>query len=217
MDEITLQLSPTFNNKIINLKKNEIRNFSILIVPKKEEVGQKRKMHGEAVDTILIKGLQNYDKYTLLNPPDLSFRSNSLNEKFKQYKGYTYLFVIKNLLFSANFENDTEIIFIICHNLNSAKEALSDGKTNKILGLINLNEIKNWASVKGESLHVNASLTDSYYPEKVDHLAFSFKTKTPTELLDFSCELLNDKAKPIKFAADEKKVLVFDFVISVLK
>ena len=129
-------------------------------MPGKEKVGQKRKMYtGEIVDPNLIKGLQNYDKYTILNPLSLSFRSNYLNKKFEQYNNYTYLYL----------------------------------------------------------LYVNANLRDSYYPEKVDHLAFSFKAKTPTELLDFSCELLGDKAKPIKFTANEKKFPVFDFIVSILK
>ena len=36
LGEITLQLSPTFGNKQIKLKKNDINNFAILIAPKQE-------------------------------------------------------------------------------------------------------------------------------------------------------------------------------------
>ena len=216
MEEITLQLSPTFGNKQIKLKKNDINNFVILIASKQEEVGQKRKMT-EVVDTLLIKGLQNYDKYTTLNPLELNFRSNYLNEKLEDYKGYTHMLTLKNILFSARFTNETQNIFIICHNLNSAKKALINTKRYNILGLVNLNEIKNWHSIKGESIYVNANLTDSHYRDKADHLAFSFKTTTPSELLEFSCELLDEKATPIKFASDEKKVPIFDFTIDILK
>ena len=108
-------------------------------------------------------------------------------------------------------------IFIICHNLNSAKKALINAKTYNILGLINLNEIKNWTTVKGKSLYVNPNLTDIHYPGKVDHLTFSFKTTSPNELLQFSCELLDDKAKQIIFATGETKFPIFDFVIDILK
>ena len=211
-----LQLSPTFGNIQIKLKKNDIDNFAILIAPKQEEIGQKRKV-SEVVDTLLIKGLQNYDKYTLLNPLELNFRSNYLNEKLEIYKGYTYMLTLKNILFRANFTNNTQNIFIICHNLNIAKKALINAKGYNILGLVNLNEIKNWTTVKRESLYVNANLMDSHYPDKVDHLAFSFKTTAPSELLEFSCELLDDDAKPIKFGTDEQKVPIFDFVIDILK
>ena len=122
----------------------------------------------------------------------------------------------KKILFSARFTNETQNI-IICHNLNSGKKVLIDTKRYNILGLVNLNEIKNLHSIKGESIYVNANLTDSHYPGKADHLAFSFKTTAPSELLEFSCKLLDDKAKPIKFASDEQKVPIFDFTIDILK
>ena len=44
LEELTLQLYPTFSNKKIKLKKNDINNFAILIAPKQEEADQKRKM-----------------------------------------------------------------------------------------------------------------------------------------------------------------------------
>ena len=180
------------------IKKEDTDNFGILIIPKKAGVfGKKRKMV-RVIDTIFIKGLQNYDKYTTLNPVELNFNSNYINEKIEYYKQYTFMFTLKNILFSANFTNDTESIFVICHNLNSTKKALINNKRYDILGQINLNEIKNWNSIRGESLCVNANLTDSHYLEKADHLTFSFKTNSPRELLEFSCELLNDKSKKKK-------------------
>ena len=75
----------------------------------------------EVVDTLLIKGLQNYDKYTTLNPLELNFRSNYLNEKLEDYRGYTYMLTLKNILFSPRFTNEKQNIFITCHNSNSAK------------------------------------------------------------------------------------------------
>ena len=37
------------------------------------------------------------------------------------------------------------------------------------------------------------------------------------QLLEFSCELLDDKGKTIKFYDGETKVLVFDFIINIFK
>ena len=91
LEELRFQLSSTFANRKIKLKKNEFNNFAILIASKTDEVGQKRKMK-EVVDKLLIKGLQNYDKYTTLNPIDRNFKSNYLNAKLEDYKGYTYMF-----------------------------------------------------------------------------------------------------------------------------
>ena len=216
LNEIILQLSPTFANKKIKLKKNDINNFGILIIPKHESVGEKRKMV-EIVDTLLVKALQSYDKYLTLNPIDLSFRSNYLNDKFIDYKGYTYRLTLKNILFSANITNETQNIFVTCHNLNSEKKALINAKTYSILGIINLDEIKNWTTIKGESLYVNAKPTGRHYPDRGDHLAFSLKTTYPNELLEFTCELLDHKSKQIKFAEEEQKVPIFDFQIDILK
>ena len=83
------------------------------------------------------------------------------------------------------------------------------------MGVINLNEIKNWLTIKGESIYVSASLTDVHNPEKAEHLSFPFKTSAPTEILEFSCELIDSKGILIKFDSQETKVL--DFVIDILK
>ena len=144
-------------------------------------------------DTLFVKGLQSYDKYTTLNPLYIDFRSNYLHKKLEDYKGYKYRLALVNVLFSAKFENETENIMIICHNLNGTKKALINGKRYNILGIINLNEIKNWLTIKGESIYVSASLTDVHNPEKADHLSFPFKTSAPTEILEFLCELIDDK------------------------
>ena len=120
------QLQPTVGNKTTNLRKRDIDNFNILIIPKKS-IGQKRKMDEIIVHTLFIKGLQSYDTY-ILNPLDIGFRSNYLHQKLDDYKGYKYMLTLKNILFSAKFENETENIIITCHNLNSAKKALINGK-----------------------------------------------------------------------------------------
>ena len=216
LDELAFQLQPTLGNKTINLRKRDIDNFNILIIPKKS-IGQKRKMDEIIVDTLFIKGLQSYDKYTILNPLDIDFRSKNLNQKLEDYRGYKYMLTLKNILFRANFENKTENIIVICHNLNTAKKALINGKKYNILGVINLNQIKNWETIKGESIYVNANLTDIHYPEKASHLSFPFKATTPMELLEFSCELLDDSSKTIKFREGETKVPVFDFILDILK
>ena len=113
-------------------------------------------------------------------------------------------------MFSAKSENKTENIMIICHNLNGTKKTLISGKRYNILGIINLNEIKNWLTIKGESIYVSASLTDVHNPEKADHSA-------PAEILEFLCELIDDKGISIKFYSQETKIPVFDFVIDILK
>ena len=50
------------------------------------------------VDMLFIKGLQSYDKYTILNPLDIDFRSNYLHQKLDDYKSYNYMLTLKKHL-----------------------------------------------------------------------------------------------------------------------
>lgn len=46
----------------------------------------------------------------------------------KDYKKYKYRFLVKNLFFSLNLKNDTNVIFLTCDGLLDAKDALINSK-----------------------------------------------------------------------------------------
>ena len=121
------------------------------------------------------------------------------------------------MYFLARQLKTTQNIFIVCHNLNSAKKALINNKLYAVFGIINLNEIRKWDEMKGKSLYVNAKIDDSHYMENAKHFGFKFKTNFPTEFLEFTCELLDDKTKQIEFANNEQKVPIIDLQIDILK
>ena len=87
----------------------------IVATEKLTSAGQKRKMV-DIAETLLIKVLQNYDKYTTLNPLEVNLRSNYLNQKINDDKGFVYEIMLKNMLFSSSIKNDTQNIFITCQN-----------------------------------------------------------------------------------------------------
>ena len=149
----------------------------------------------EVLDTLLAKSLQSYDKYTILNPLDIDIRSNYLTDKINEYKGSIYEVCIRNILFGSAIKNETQNIFLTCHNLNIAKNALINGKIYSLLGIVNLAEIQNWSQIKGNSIYVSGKFDDINYMQNAKHFAFKFKTSFPTELFEFKCELLDDKAK----------------------
>ena len=86
-----------------------------------------------------------------------------------------------------------------------------------MLGINNLNEIKQWNEMKGKYLYVNAKIDDSHYMETAKHFGFSFKASFPTEFLEFTCDFLDNKAEKIQFADGEEKVPIIDLRIDILK
>ena len=54
----------------------------------------------------------------------MTLDSNEIIERLANYKKYKYRFLVKNLLFSPNLENNTDVIFIICDGLSDVKDVL---------------------------------------------------------------------------------------------
>ena len=152
----------------------------IVATEKLTRLERKRKMV-DIAETLLIKALQSYDKYTTLNPLEVNLRFNYLNQKINDYKDFVYEAMLKDILFSSSIKNDMQNIFITCQNLSSAKKALINGKIYYLLDIINLQEINNWNAIKGQSIYVNSKFDDSHYRENATHFAFIFKTRYPTK------------------------------------
>ena len=110
------QLTENFNfnhtnaSRKILFKKNEIHNLLIVATEKLTRIGQKRKMV-EVIDTIIVKALQSYDKYSTSNPLDINLNSNYLNKMIHDYKGFVFEIRLINVLFSANIQNETKYFF----------------------------------------------------------------------------------------------------------
>ena len=172
IENFNFNLSHTNASGKILFKKDEIQNLMIIGTEKRTRNGQKRKMV-EVIDTIIVKALQSYDKYSTLNPLEINLNSNYLSKIIHDYKGFTFDVRLFNVLFSSSLENDTQNIFIVCHNLNSTKKALINNKIYSLLGIINLNEIKQWSEMKGKSLYVNAKIDDSHTCKTPDILVSS--------------------------------------------
>ena len=100
---------------------------------------------------------------------------------------------------------DTNVIFLICNRLNCTRDSLINGKLNKSIGVININEIRDWKKIKGESKWINIIFNDSENPTLTKHFVFAFETAKLSSLLNFQLSLLDGKAKPIKLAPNKKK------------
>ena len=89
---------------------------------KKKTIGEKQEML-EIVDAIKILGLQ-VETENYLNPINISLNINNVIQQLTKYNKCRYRFVLESFLFSSNFENETDVIFLTCNGLSNAKEAL---------------------------------------------------------------------------------------------
>ena len=122
------------NRESAESEKNKSENFAILSSKKDKYIGQKRKRNKETVDTVLIRGLQNFDKYGTLNPIEIKTEEDRILRNFPKYcsESYIYRFLIDALLFRSRITNEASILFIAGNALTDAYEATINGKTDLV-------------------------------------------------------------------------------------
>ena len=164
-------------------------------------------MSYQIADEARIVGLQNYNLFEKLNPVEINIHDSEIQGKLSRYgtQRYKYCFIIDSLLICSLVVQDTNVIFLICNGLNDARDSLIKGKLHKSIGVININEIKDWTKLKGESKWVNIIFNHSENPTLAKHFAFAIETVNLSNLLNFQLSLLDDEAKAIKFAPNEKR------------
>ena len=109
-------------------------------------------MSYQVVDEFRIVGLQSDNLDEKLNPIEINIRDSQIQVKLSRYgtQRYKYCFIVDSLLISSSVVQDTNVIFWICNGLNDARGSLINGKLYKSSGVININELKDWAKLKGE-------------------------------------------------------------------
>ena len=85
-----------------------------------------------------------------------------------KYKG-NYQDMVPNhinisLLISSSVVQDTNVIFLIFNGLNDSRDSLINRELYKSLGVININKIRDWTKIKGESKRINITFNDSENP-----------------------------------------------------
>ena len=103
-------------------------------------------------DRIHITGMQNFDKSKKLNPIEIKIDGNQILKILQRYqKDYKFRYILNVLLFSSGITNKANVLFITCNVSNNAHYSLINGKSMKTLGVIHLNQIRNWGIVKDGS------------------------------------------------------------------
>ena len=213
-ENIKLELGKVHKKKSFNVVSDKVFNFGILKTKKRRSIGSKRQMGYVIKDTIKMLGFQN-SYYNFLNPIKISIDSDVI-QFLTKYRKYKYRFILNSLLFSSNFLNETDVLFISCDGLSNAKDALINSKIEKVLGVCYLNEIKDWKIVKGQSKRSQAVFEDSEELTNASHFSFPFITNNLSDLLKFTVTLLDGDGKKIKFPEEEKKTPIISFEIQVI-
>ena len=210
MDHIVLQLEDIRKPGKMERKDAKVSNFSILSTKPKRKVGSKRKVSYQLIDAFRIAGLQNCNLDEKLNLIEINIRDSKIQEKLSRYgtQRYKYRFIVDSLLISSSVAQDANVIFLICNGLNDARDLLINGKLYKSICVTNISKIKDWTKLKGVSKWINIIFNDSENPTLAKHFAFAFETVNLSNLLNFQLSLLDGKAKPIKFALNEKNTSI---------
>lgn len=108
------------------------------------------------------------------------------------------------ILFPASVKNDTEQIFITGRELNNVKKSLINSEIYGLIGITDLKKINDWEEIKGRSLWINVTFEEQKEINNSKHLCYSFMTRTLSDLLNFSINLVNDNNKQIVFEDNEK-------------
>ena len=202
--------------KSFNAISDKVFNSAILRTEKNKRTGEKTAMNLEIIDTIHILRIQDKN-VNFLNQITISISSDTVIQSLFKYKKYRYRFVLESLLFSSNIENNTDVILISCEGLSDAKKPLINWKLTSLLGVCYLNELKNSKLVKGQPKRLQAIFTDPEKSRNSSHFAFAVTTKIISNLLNFTVVLLDGNGKEIKFPANEKKLLIINFQIQIVK
>ena len=96
--------------KLYSVVSDNVFNFGLLRSKKNKTIGEKCKMF-KIIDIINILGLQ-VETENYLNPINISLNTNNVIQQLTKYNKYRYRFVLESFLFSSNFENQTDVLFL---------------------------------------------------------------------------------------------------------
>ena len=203
-NSLSFELGKVHKDRSFAVVGDRVFNLGLLRTKKHKTMGQKRPMALEVIDTIGVLGVQDQN-VNFINSLTISISSDIIIQELTKYKKYRYRFVLKILLFSCNFENNRDVIFVSCEGLSNTKEALINSKLHSALGVCYLNEVKDWVETKGQSKRSQAIFVDSEQQQKTAHLAFAFIMQSISDLLNFTVTLLDCNGNKLAFPNDETK------------
>ena len=215
-NSLSFELGKVHEDRSFTVVGDRVFNLGLLRTKKHKTIGQKRPMALEIINTIKIFGVQDQN-VNFINPLTVSSSSDTIIQELTKYKKYRYRFVLESLLFSSNFQNNTDVIFVPSKGLSNAKEALINSKLHSVLGVCYLSKVKDWGEIKGQSKRSQVIFVDSEQQQKAAHLAFAFITRSISDLLNFIVTLVDGNGNKLAFPDNETKSPTLGFKIQIVR
>ena len=112
----------------------------------------------EIIHFVLKPGQQSFEEEAEISPIEIKLKNDKIQNMFEKYKKHVARLRLEGSLFSSSMKNDTEKIFLTTNGLVDAKYNLIDRILYQVIGIINLNKIKNWNEIKkSRQVYVNFS------------------------------------------------------------
>ena len=213
---LSFELVKVHEDRSFTVIGDRVFNFGLLKTKKHKTIGQKRPMALEIIDTIRILSIQAQN-VNFINLITISISSDTIIQELTKHKKYRYRFVLESLLFSSNFKNNTDVVFVSCEGLSNAREALINSKLHSVLGVCYLSKVKDWVKIKGQSKRSQAIFVDSEQQQKTAHLAFAFITRSISDILNFTVTLLDGNENKLVFPDGETKTPTLGFKIEIVR
>ena len=166
---------------------------------------------------LVTRGQQVFEDGREINPIEIKVGDNSIRNFFDKYKNSKVKFKLIEFLIVNSVDNDTEKIFLHTTGLKSAKYALLNDEYKQIIGIVNLQQIENWHTLKQRSKWVDITFEEQIENKNTSHPLFSFISNNKEDVLSFSLKLVGSDNKLIKLAEGEKKFPILEFIIEFVK
>ena len=176
----------------------------------------KSKKSMNVLEFLIIRGQQVSEEGREINPIEIKIKDNRVRNLFEKYIDNKVRFKLIGLLIASSVANDTEKIFLQTTGLKSARYALLNEEYKQIIGIVNLNQIENWSTLKQDSKWVDITFQEQVENKNTEHPSFSFISNNKEDVLGLSLKLVDTNNKIIKFANGEKKFPILEFLIEFL-
>ena len=168
------------------------------------------------LDYVIIRGQQVFEDGRGINPIEIKTEDNRIRNLFNKYKNNKVKFKLIGWFIASSVQIDTEKIFLQATGLKFANYALLNDEYKQIIGIANLKQIENWNALKESSKWVDVTFQEQIENKNTLYPSFSFISNNKKDALGFSLKFVDSNNKIIKFADDEKKFPILEFIIEFL-